>query len=127
MAKAKAAFHREQGFDSETDVETVDPSVDLVVFEDTPKIYSPSEDIFLVYYLGKDCTPSSRDWVGLYPLDWTSTKDYVTYDWAPKFPRDSKHPYVRSVLFNARNLQVEGIRLFTLSFTCTWFWCPLYI
>ena len=98
-----------------SEVESVDPSRDLVIFEDIPISYPRDEDIFVIYQLGRECTPSSRDWIGLCPTQWTSTSDYVIFEWAPKLARDEKFPFLRSVLFRASNISVSsGIYIFSV-------------
>ena len=105
MATAQPVFHKEEE-STENEIDHIDPSQDLVSFKDVDQTYVDGEDIQLTYNLGSECRPSSKDWVGLYPRHWTSTKDYVSFEWAPKFPKDYKRPHQRSVLFKATDLEV---------------------
>ncbi|CAH1775087.1 unnamed protein product [Owenia fusiformis] len=92
---------------SDFELEAISPSKDLVMFEDILEHYEPDQDIFVIYSLGHSYTASSRDWVGLFPSNWTTTRDYVTFEWAPKVPRNENFKDIRSVLFQAKNIQVE--------------------
>ncbi len=67
-----------------------------VSFNDIPKNYLPEKDLEVAYSL---LSPASRDWVGLFRVGWSSSRDYYTFAWAP-VPTDTKG----SVTFAGRRL-----------------------
>ncbi|XP_064644665.1 tax1-binding protein 1 homolog [Lineus longissimus] len=87
---------------------TINPTSDLVTFEDTPSFYVPGQDVFVIYTLGSDFKPTSRDWVGVFPCGWSSLSKYLTFQWSPKEPRNSKFPNIRSVMFLGNDIQVPS-------------------
>ncbi|XP_010769435.1 calcium-binding and coiled-coil domain-containing protein 2 isoform X2 [Notothenia coriiceps] len=53
-----------------------------VVFTDTPYSYPPSiPGITCCYTLTAAFQPNPRDWVGIFKVGWSSTKDYHTFVW----------------------------------------------
>eukprot|EP00731_Ephydatia_muelleri_P013692 Em0007g1002a len=54
-----------------------------IVFLGVESYYPPSKDIQVHLECNGDLRTTSRDWVGLFPVGWKSTKDYLTYQWAP--------------------------------------------
>ncbi len=74
-------------------------SVDSVSFKGVLKNYPPGEKLEVVYSLNDDLSPASRDWVGLFRVGWSSSRDYYTFEWAP-VPTDNKG----SVTFAGRRL-----------------------
>ncbi|XP_070708106.1 calcium-binding and coiled-coil domain-containing protein 2 isoform X2 [Pempheris klunzingeri] len=52
-----------------------------VVFTDIPHSYPPSTHVTCSYTLTADLQPTSRDWVGIFKVGWSSTKDYHTFVW----------------------------------------------
>ena len=73
--------------------------VDTVSFSGVLKNYPPGEELQVVYILQDDLAPASRDWVGLFRVGWSSSRDYYTFEWAPA-PTDKKG----SVTFAGRRL-----------------------
>ncbi|XP_029953696.1 calcium-binding and coiled-coil domain-containing protein 2 isoform X2 [Salarias fasciatus] len=57
------------------------PSFSRVVFTDIPYSYPPAAPITCTYTLCDAFQPSSRDWVGIFKVGWSSTKDYHTFVW----------------------------------------------
>lgn len=73
-----------------------------VVFPSIPDFFPPANDITINYVLSDVLTPSSRDWIGIFRVGWTSPRDYATYVWAPK-PQNAADKSSQ-VMFNARQL-----------------------
>ena len=63
--------------------------VDSVSFVNVQKSYPPGEKLFVSYTVQNELRTSSRDWVGLFRVGWTSSRDYYTFEWAPG-PIDNK-------------------------------------
>ena len=36
-----------------------------------------------IYQLTKAIKPSTRDWIGIFKVGWSSTRQYMAFDWAP--------------------------------------------
>lgn len=60
------------------------------MFPSIPDFFPPGKDINIPYVLSEVLTPSSRDWVGIFRVGWTSPREYTTYVWAPKPPAGSE-------------------------------------
>lgn len=56
---------------------------DTVAFVNVQKSYPPGEQLKIGYTLSQDLKRSTRDWVGLFKVGWTSSRDYYTFEWAP--------------------------------------------
>ncbi|XP_072030316.1 uncharacterized protein [Amphiura filiformis] len=54
-----------------------------VVFQDVQECYQPGHSITITYMLTQAIKPSSRDWVGIFKVGWSSTRQYLAFDWAP--------------------------------------------
>ncbi|KAK9530017.1 hypothetical protein VZT92_011555 [Zoarces viviparus] len=52
-----------------------------VVFTDTPYSYPLSTSVTCCYTLTTAYQPNSRDWVGIFKVGWSTTKDYHTFVW----------------------------------------------
>ncbi|XP_028286948.1 calcium-binding and coiled-coil domain-containing protein 2 isoform X2 [Parambassis ranga] len=52
-----------------------------VVFTDIPYSYPPSTPITCCYTFTAALKPNSRDWVGIFKVGWSTTKDYHTFVW----------------------------------------------
>ncbi|XP_035525134.1 calcium-binding and coiled-coil domain-containing protein 2 [Morone saxatilis] len=52
-----------------------------VVFTDIPQSYQPSTHITCSYTLTAAFQPNPRDWVGIFKVGWSTTKDYHTFVW----------------------------------------------
>ncbi|CAJ1079960.1 calcium-binding and coiled-coil domain-containing protein 2 isoform X2 [Xyrichtys novacula] len=64
--------------------EAADPaarSFSQVVFTDIPKSYPPATSITCGYTLTETLQPNPRDWVGVFKVGWSTTKDYHTFVW----------------------------------------------
>lgn len=76
---------------------------DCVSFREIQKSYPPGEPLKIFYELQADYKPASRDWVGLFQVGWTSSRDYYTFEWAPTPEEDRKG----TVTFAGRRLPPE--------------------
>lgn len=54
-----------------------------VLFPDIPDTYHPKQDIRVSYMINDELTTSSRDWVGLFKVGWTTPREYITFVWSP--------------------------------------------
>ncbi|XP_056152789.1 calcium-binding and coiled-coil domain-containing protein 2 isoform X2 [Lampris incognitus] len=52
-----------------------------VVFSDIPHTYSPLGPVTCCYTLTEAFQPSTRDWVGIFKVGWSTTRDYHTFVW----------------------------------------------
>ncbi|KAM4623973.1 calcium-binding and coiled-coil domain-containing protein 2 isoform 2-T2 [Polymixia lowei] len=60
---------------------TESSSFSQVLFNDIPHIYPPSTPVSCHYTLTAAFQPSTRDWVGIFKVGWSTTKDYHTFVW----------------------------------------------
>ncbi|XP_035764648.1 calcium-binding and coiled-coil domain-containing protein 2 [Neolamprologus brichardi] len=70
--------------ESNTATEVADHSASTfsqVVFVDIPQSYLPSTHVTCSYTLNAAFQPNPRDWVGIFKVGWTTTKDYHTFVW----------------------------------------------
>uniref|UniRef100_UPI0037E8BEA8 calcium-binding and coiled-coil domain-containing protein 2 n=1 Tax=Semicossyphus pulcher TaxID=241346 RepID=UPI0037E8BEA8 len=56
-------------------------SFSKVVFQDIPHSYPPSTSVTCCYTLTDSFQPNPRDWVGIFKVGWSTTKDYHTFVW----------------------------------------------
>lgn len=68
------------------------PKKDVVMFNDVRKAYPPAEDLDVYYVLvaDSDLKPASRDWIGLFKVGWSSSRDYYTFEWVTELTNDGK-------------------------------------
>ena len=59
---------------------------DMVAFRSIQRSYPPGEEMTVHYLIEADSNlkRSTRDWVGLFRVGWTSSRDYYTFEWAPE-------------------------------------------
>ena len=84
---------------------------DTVTFTNIQKSYPPGEKLVISYGLHTDLTPSSRDWVGLFRVGWTSSRDYYTFEWAPT-PQEQ----MGQVIFAGRRLPPEDTHFYQVCY-----------
>ena len=77
---------------------------DTVTFVNVQKSYPPGEKLNIGYALSSDLKRSTRDWVGLFKVGWSSSRDYYTFEWAPLQPDDNLKS---EVTFAGRRLPPE--------------------
>lgn len=59
-------------------------SFSQVIFPDISDYFPPGKNVKVTYVLTPSLEPSSRDWIGLFRVGWTSAREYCTFVWAPK-------------------------------------------
>lgn len=79
------------------------PNGDNVTFINVLKSYPPGETLEVSYNLHDDLKTASRDWVGLFRVGWSSSRDYYTFEWV-QAPTEKKE---RKVVFAGRRLPPE--------------------
>jgi hypothetical protein len=84
---------------------------DSVSFVGIQKSYSPGKKLDVSYTLQESHIPATRDWVGLFRVGWSSSRDYYTFEWAPQ-PTDNKG----SVEFAGRRLPPEDKHFYQFCF-----------
>ena len=57
-----------------------------VCFVDTRSAYPPNVEITTNFKIGKDYSRSRRDWVGIFRVGFSSSRDYYTFQWVPEVP-----------------------------------------
>ena len=65
---------------------SVNEAKDMVAFRSIQRSYPPGEEMTVHYLIEADSNlkTSTRDWVGLFRVGWTSSRDYYTFEWAPE-------------------------------------------
>jgi chromosome segregation ATPase len=88
---------------------------DMVTFQDIQRSYPPGEEMVVHYVIdpGSELQTSKRDWVGLFRVGWTSSRDYYTFEWATQPDADTKEG---SVTFAGRRLPPEDGHFYQLCF-----------
>lgn len=86
-------------------------SPDSVSFVGIQKSYPPGEQLEVSYSLQEGLTSASRDWVGLFRVGWSSSRDYYTFEWAPQ-PTERKG----TVVFAGRRLPPEDKHFYQFCF-----------
>ena len=81
-------------------------SPDSVSFAGVLKSYPPGEKLEVSYSLHEDIQSASRDWVGLFRVGWSSSRDYYTFEWAPT-PDPASTEQKGTVVFAGRRLPPE--------------------
>ena len=77
---------------------------DTVAFVNVQKSYPPGEQLKIGYTLSQELKRSTRDWVGLFKVGWTSSRDYYTFEWAPALADEH---LIGEVTFAGRRLPPE--------------------
>ncbi|XP_038046275.1 tax1-binding protein 1 homolog [Patiria miniata] len=79
-----------------------------VVFHNVQERYPPGSHIECKYTLTSAIRPTTRDWVGIFKVGWSSTRQYKAFDWAP-YPNDWQEgrEYEQTVMFRAYYLPKE--------------------
>ena len=88
---------------------------DMVTFHNIQRSYPPGEEMALHYQIetGSDLKTSKRDWVGLFRVGWTSSRDYYTFEWAPEPNPETNQG---SVKFAGRRLPPEDGHFYQLCY-----------
>ena len=75
--------------------------VDKVNFVNVPGGFKPGETILVFYKLADAYVVHGRDWVGLFRVGWSSSRDYYTFEWASTKDEEGRE---RSVKFTGSRL-----------------------
>jgi chromosome segregation ATPase len=88
---------------------------DMVTFTNIQRSYPPGEEMAVRYVIdaGSELKTSKRDWVGLFRVGWTSSRDYYTFEWAPQPDAETREG---SVKFAGRRLPPEDGHFYQLCF-----------
>ncbi|XP_043958558.1 calcium-binding and coiled-coil domain-containing protein 2 [Gambusia affinis] len=82
-----------------------------VVFIDIPYSYPPSSPITCRFTLNAAFQPNPRDWVGIFKVGWSSTKDYHTFVWVEAV-HDAQLPEMRQAVFKEYYLPKDEIEYY---------------
>ena len=88
---------------------------DMVTFTNIQRSYPPGEEMAVRYLIeaGSDLKTTKRDWVGLFRVGWTSSRDYYTFEWAPEPSAETREG---SVKFAGRRLPPEDGHFYQLCY-----------
>ena len=73
---------------------------DLIVHFNVPNTYPPSQDVEVRFKIKGEVTTTSRDWLGLFRVGWTSSREYYTFEWVPALAKGEE----LKVVFSGRRL-----------------------
>ena len=85
------------------------------MFEGVSRSVPPGQKLAVTYQCAPGLTRNSRDWVGLFRVGWTSSRDYYTFEWAPQPPAGNNNG-IGSVTFAARRLPPEDGHFYQLCY-----------
>ena len=76
-----------------------------VEFLGVPSSYPPSKDLTIGFKCPSGTSVTSSDWVGIFKVGWSSTRDYYTFEWvAWTSPVQEKDEKAGSVTFAGRRI-----------------------
>ena len=76
-----------------------------VEFLGVPESYPPSKDLTIGFKCPSGLSVTSSDWVGIFKVGWSSTRDYYTFEWvAWSSPVQEKDQKAGSVMFAGRRI-----------------------
>lgn len=82
-----------------------------VVFNDIPYSYPPSSPINCRFTLNAAFQPHPRDWVGIFKVGWTSTRDYHTFVWVEAV-HDAQKTEMRQAVFKEYYLPKDEVEFY---------------
>ncbi|XP_041121934.1 calcium-binding and coiled-coil domain-containing protein 2-like [Polyodon spathula] len=83
-------------------------SFSLVLFNNVEAAYPPGQPVKCEYTITALLTPSGKDWVGIFKVGWTTTRDYYTFLWAPPPSHYQEQPQAEQhLVFQAYYLPKE--------------------
>ncbi|XP_047465095.1 calcium-binding and coiled-coil domain-containing protein 2 isoform X2 [Mugil cephalus] len=89
------------------------PTFSQVVFIDIPHSYPPSTHVTCCYTIAPTFQPNPRDWVGIFKVGWSTTKDYHTFVWVePCQDVEGQQPGKRYSLFRDYYLPKDEIEFY---------------
>ncbi|XP_035262938.1 calcium-binding and coiled-coil domain-containing protein 2 isoform X2 [Anguilla anguilla] len=88
-----------------------------VVFNEVPQSYIPNSPVKCSYKLTAAIEPHRRDWVGIFKVGWSTTRDYYTFVWAaPCSNPVGEEPVEQHVTFDAYYLPKEDGEFYQFCF-----------
>ncbi|XP_070846823.1 calcium-binding and coiled-coil domain-containing protein 2 [Chaetodon trifascialis] len=84
-----------------------------VVFTDISRSYPPSTAVTCSYTLAASFQPKARDWVGIFKVGWSTTKDYHTFVWVePCVDVEGQQSVIRQAVFKDYYLPKDEIEFY---------------
>ncbi|XP_076616230.1 calcium-binding and coiled-coil domain-containing protein 2 [Chaetodon auriga] len=84
-----------------------------VVFTDISHSYPPSTAVTCSYTLAASFQPKPRDWVGIFKVGWSTTKDYHTFVWVePCVDVEGQQSVTRQAVFKDYYLPKDEIEFY---------------
>ncbi|XP_055771079.1 calcium-binding and coiled-coil domain-containing protein 2-like [Salvelinus fontinalis] len=84
-----------------------------VVFQEIPHSYAPNIAVTCCYTLTAAIQQNPRDWVGIFKVGWSTTKDYYTFVWIePSLNLIKQDANRKQVLFNAYYLPKDDAEFY---------------
>ncbi|XP_061085463.1 calcium-binding and coiled-coil domain-containing protein 2 isoform X2 [Conger conger] len=88
-----------------------------VVFNKVPQSYIPNAPVKCCYEVTAAIEPHRRDWVGIFKVGWSTTRDYYTFVWAaPCSNTEGEEPVEQHVIFDAYYLPKEDGEFYQFCF-----------
>ena len=69
-----------------------------VIFHNIAETYPIDANIDCHYTVTRLLVPTSRDWIGLYKVGWSSCSNYIYFEWAPQSTEFGKDKDVDSCI-----------------------------
>uniref|UniRef100_A0A6Q2YXN0 SKICH domain-containing protein n=1 Tax=Esox lucius TaxID=8010 RepID=A0A6Q2YXN0_ESOLU len=84
-----------------------------VVFQNIPHSYTPNVPVTCCYTLTSAIQPNPRDWVGIFKVGWSNTKDYHTFVWVePSVGLEGQEPVMKQVIFTTYYLPKDDAEFY---------------
>ncbi|XP_041711632.1 calcium-binding and coiled-coil domain-containing protein 2-like [Coregonus clupeaformis] len=84
-----------------------------VVFQEIPHSYAPNLAVICCYTLTAAIQQNPRDWVGIFKVGWSTTKDYYTFVWVePSLDPMKQDPNRKQVVFSAYYLPKDDAEFY---------------
>ena len=97
-----------------------------ITFLDGKSAYLPNADIKLAFKIGKDFNRSRRDWVGIFRVGFSSSRDYYTFQWVPDVPvLEGQDEVEVKVTYPSRSIPTEDGHFYQVTSIFCWFGCCL--
>ncbi|XP_041087740.1 calcium-binding and coiled-coil domain-containing protein 2-like isoform X1 [Polyodon spathula] len=89
-------------------MDTDSSSFSQVVFNNVEKSYFPGQSVRCAYTITAALQPNIKDWIGIFKVGWSTTRDYYTFLWAPlPSNHEKKTQAQQEVVFEAYYLPKE--------------------
>ncbi|XP_045065740.1 calcium-binding and coiled-coil domain-containing protein 2-like isoform X5 [Coregonus clupeaformis] len=84
-----------------------------VLFQEIPNSYASNVALTCCYTLTAAIQPNPRDWVGIFKVGWSTTKDYHTFVWVePSLDLIGQEPVRKQVFFTAYYLPKDNAEFY---------------